>query len=387
MSDDTQDKQLPASGKKLEKARADGQVVRSKDLGHFLVLMAAVGILIAMAPMWMEKVSALLSAGLRFDARAVANPDVMVQRLSVWTSTVLMLVIPLALSVGVASAAASVAAGGWVMSFGVITPNFGKLNPLAGLGNVFSKQQLLDALKASAMGLIIGAVGAMLLWKRWPELVNLLALPLPAAFQEVGQAIRSVMTSMLMVIFFFALLDFPLQKYMFAERMKMSHQDVKDEHKQAEGNTEVKGRMKQLMRERARKRMLAAVPTADLVVMNPTHYAVALKYDDATMGAPRVVAKGLDLMAFKIRDIATENKVPVLEAPPLARALYANTEVDAEVPMALYSAVAQVLAYVYQLKAALAGKAPLPKQMPDLDVPKDMDPHNKLPQGASGVDA
>jgi len=132
MSDDTQDKQLPASGKKLEKARADGQVVRSKDLGHFLVLMAAVGILIAMAPMWMEKVSALLSAGLRFDARAVANPDVMVQRLSVWTSTVLMLVIPLALSVGVASAAASVAAGGWVMSFGVITPNFGKLNPLAG---------------------------------------------------------------------------------------------------------------------------------------------------------------------------------------------------------------------------------------------------------------
>ena len=387
MSDDTQDKQLPASAKKLEKARADGQVVRSKDLGHFLVLMAAVGILIAMTPMWMEKVSGLLSAGLRFDARTVASTDVMAERLSVWTTTVLMLVIPLALSVGVASAAASVAAGGWVMSFKVISPNFGKLNPLSGIGNVFSKQQLFDALKASAMGLIIGAVGAALLWKRWPELVNLLTLPLPAAFQEVGQAIRSVLTSMLMVIFFFALLDFPLQKYLFAERMKMSHQDMKDEHKQAEGNTEVKGRMKQMMRERARKRMLAAVPTADLVVMNPTHYAVALKYDDATMGAPRVVAKGLDLMAFKIRDIATESKVPVLEAPPLARALYAHTEVDGEVPMALYSAVAQVLAYVYQLKAALAGKAPLPKQMPDLDVPKDMDPHNKPPTGMSGVDA
>ena len=135
--------------------------------------------------------------------------------------------------------------------------------------------------------------------------------------------------------------------------------------------------MKQLARERSRKRMLAAVPTADLIVMNPTHYAVALRYDDAAMGAPRVVAKGLDLLAFKIRDIAIENKVPVLEAPPLARALYAHTEVDAEVPMALYSAVAQVLAYVYQLKAAMAGKAPLPRQMPDLDVPKDMDPNNK----------
>jgi len=289
--------------------------------------------------------------------------------------------------VGAASAAASVAAGGWVMSFKVIAPNFGKLDPLAGLGNVFSKQQLIDALKASLMGLIIGAVGAMLLWKRWPDLVNLLALPLPAAFHEVGQAIRSVLTTMLIVIFFFALLDLPFQKHMFAERMKMSHQDAKDEFKQAEGNTEVKGRMKQLMRERSRKRMLAAVPTADLVVMNPTHYAVALKYDDASMGAPRVVAKGVDLMAFKIRDIATENKVPVLEAPPLARALYAHTEVDAEVPMALYSAVAQVLAYVYQLKAAMSGKAPLPKQMPDLDVPQDMDPHHKKPAGDVGVDA
>jgi len=387
MSDDTQDKQLPASAKKLEKARADGQVVRSKDLGHFLVLMAAVGVLIAMTPVWMDKVSGLLNAGLRFDARTVASPDVMAERLSAWTSAALMLVIPLALSVGAASAAASVAAGGWVMSFKVIAPNFGKLDPLAGLGNVFSKQQLIDALKASLMGLIIGAVGAMLLWKRWPDLVNLLALPLSAAFHEVGQAIRSVLTTMLIVIFFFALLDLPFQKHMFAERMKMSHQDAKDEFKQAEGNTEVKGRMKQLMRERSRKRMLAAVPTADLVVMNPTHYAVALKYDDASMGAPRVVAKGVDLMAFKIRDIATENKVPVLEAPPLARALYAHTEVDAEVPMALYSAVAQVLAYVYQLKAAMSGKAPLPKQMPDLDVPQDMDPHHKKPAGDVGVDA
>ncbi len=161
---------------------------------------------------------------------------------------------------------------------------------------------------------------------------------------------------------------------MFMGRMKMSHQDQKDEVKQVEGNLEAKNRIKQRMREMSRKRMLAAVPMADLIVMNPTHYAVALKYDEGSMGAPRVVAKGLDLMALRIRDLATENRVPVLEAPPLARALYANTEVDAEVPMALYSAVAQVLAYVYQLKAALAGKGPLPGNLPDLDVPAALDP-------------
>jgi flagellar biosynthetic protein FlhB len=161
---------------------------------------------------------------------------------------------------------------------------------------------------------------------------------------------------------------------MFMQRMRMTHQEVKDEHKQSDGSPEVKARIRQRMREMARKRMLAAVPTADLVVMNPTHYAVALKYDDASMGAPRVVAKGLDLMAFKIRDLATDNKVPVLEAPPLARALYANCEVDQEVPMALYNAVAQVLAYVYQLKAAITGKAPMPAQMPDLVVPAELDP-------------
>jgi flagellar biosynthesis protein FlhB len=374
MSDDSQDKQLPASARKLDKARADGQVVRSKDLGHFLVLLAATGILIAMTPTWFDAVGTMLRAGLRFDARTVAAPDMMLERLSVWITQGLILVIPLALCVGVASVASSVIAGGWVMSFKVIAPKFSKLNPLEGIGNVFSKKQLLDALKACAMGLIIGAVGCFLLWKRWPDLVNLLAIPLPAAFHEVGQAIRSVLMTMLMVIAGFAILDLPLQKYLFAEQMKMSHQEAKDEFKQQEGNMEAKGRMKQLMRERSRKRMLAAVPTADLVVMNPTHYAVALKYDEGSMGAPRVIAKGLDHLAFKIRDIAVESKVPVLEAPPLARALYANTEIDQEVPMALYSAVAQVLAYVYQLKAALAGKAPLPKEMPDLDVPAELDP-------------
>ncbi len=394
MSDQgAQDKQLPASARKLAKAREEGQVVRSKDLGHFLVILAATGVLLGLTPVWMSKIQNLLQTGLRFDARTVANGDVMAERLSQWAVEALIIVVPFSLSVALASAAASVMAGGWVMSFKVISPNFGKLNPIAGFGNLLSKQQMIDALKASAMGLILGAAGVTFLYKAWPSLVGLLSQPLPAAIHDLGVTLAEVLGSMLLVIAAFAIIDWPLQKFLFAEKMKMSHQEAKDEFKQQEGNMEVKGKIKQKMREMARKRMLAAIPTADLVVMNPTHYAVALKYDETSMGAPRVVAKGLDLLALRIRDIATENRVPVLEAPPLARALYANTEVDQEVPVALYSAVAQVLAYVFQLRNALSGRSPLPGNLPDLDVPAELDPQQsaklkaKVEQEESEIEA
>lgn len=370
----SQDKQLPASERKLQKAREDGQVVRSRDLGHFLVVLAATGILLALTPVWMDRLQLQMTAGMRFDARTVAAPEMMLERLGSLAGQALLMIVPFGLAVALASVAAGVIAGGWVMTFKVLQPNFGKLNPISGLGNLFSKQQLIDALKSCLLALILGVAGAMFLSKVWPDMVQLLGRPLPAAIHDLGVTIGEVLGSMLLVMAAFAIVDWPLQRFLFAQKMKMSHQEMKDEFKQQEGNMEVKGRIKQRMREMAKKRMLAAVPTADLVVMNPTHYAVALKYDEATMGAPRVVAKGLDLLAFRIRDIATENRVPVLEAPPLARALYANTEVDAEVPMALYSAVAQVLAYVYQLKAALSGKAPMPGNMPDLDVPAALDP-------------
>lgn len=375
MSDEgSQDKQLPASARKLEKAREQGQVVRSKDLGHFLVMLAATGVLMWLTPLWMDRLEKLLSAGLRFDARTVASPDVMLQRLSDLGMQALFLVVPLGVGVILASAISGVLAGGWLMSFQVISPKFSKLDPISGFANLFSKQHLIDALKACATGLVLGAVGVVVLMNIWPNTADLLAKPLPAAIRDLGVILGEVMGMMLLVLAAFALLDWPLQKFLFAERMKMSHQEVKEEFKQQEGNQEVKARMKQIGRERVRRRMLAAVPTADLVVMNPTHYAVALKYDEGSMGAPRVVAKGLDLLAFKIRDIATENRVPVLEAPPLARALYAHTELDQEVPVALYSAVAQVLAYVYQLKQALTGRSPMPGNLPDLDVPAEMDP-------------
>ena len=179
------------------------------------------------------------------------------------------------------------------------------------------------------------------------------------------------------VLALFSLVDVPLQRWLLAENLKMSHEEVKQEHKETEGNTEVKGKMKALMRQRTRKRMLAAVPQADIVVMNPTHFAVALKYDEAGTGAPRVVAKGSDRLAFKIREIAMESRVPVLQAPPLARALFAHCEIDQEIPGPLFAAVAQVLAWVYQLRAAVAAGLPLPDAPGAVTVPPELDPLNK----------
>jgi flagellar biosynthetic protein FlhB len=159
--------------------------------------------------------------------------------------------------------------------------------------------------------------------------------------------------------------------------MRMSHQEVKQEHKEAEGDPHVKGQRRQRQREMAQRNSVGAVPKADLVVMNPTHYAVAIRYDDTSMAAPRVIAKGADLLAMKIRDVAKAHKVPVLQSPMLARALYAHAEIDDEIPSALYTAVAQVLAYVYQIKAAMKGQGVMPGEQPVPMVPPELDPHFK----------
>ena len=182
MSDDSaQDKQLPATARKLQKAKEEGQVVRSKDLGHFLVVLAATGVLMGLTPVWMGHLQKMLHAGLRFDARTVAAPEMMAERLSEWAIEGLLVVLPFAAGIMLAAVAASVLAGGWVMSFKVLQPKFSKLNPLSGIGRVFSKQQLVDALKASLLGLILGVVGIALLYQAWPRTVDLLAMPLPAA--------------------------------------------------------------------------------------------------------------------------------------------------------------------------------------------------------------
>ena len=377
MADSAQDKHLPATPRKIRKAREDGQVARSRDLGHFAAIAAAGALVAATATEiggWLQR---LLASGLRFDARTLAEPDVMQVRLAEMGVKMVLLILPLGAVMLAVAVAASVAAGGWNWTFKAMRPKFSKLNPISGMGRMFSKQQLGETLKACLLALVLGSIGALYLRAQLPAFFATLEMPLPAALAQATSTLQTGLLMLLLALAVFALIDVPLQRKWLQDRLKMSHKEVKEENKELEGNVEVKSKMKALMRERVKRRMLTAVPGADLVVMNPTHYAVALKYDDATMAAPRVVAKGADLLALKIRDIAKEAGVPVLEAPPLARALYAHAEIDREVPSALFAAVAQVLAYVYQLRAAMAGRGAMPAELPVLPVPAELDPHLK----------
>ncbi|HEY2560185.1 MAG TPA: flagellar type III secretion system protein FlhB [Caldimonas sp.] len=370
-----QDRNLPASARKLEKAREDGQVVRSRDLGHFAAVAGGGAALAAAAPSAAGWLKDALVRSLRFDgARALAD-DAMATQLLGWTTTLVWAVLPFGLVMVLLAVVAALATGGWTWTFKPLGPRLGAVDPLAGLGRVFSRQQVVDAIKASVLALVLGAIGAFWLAGHVRELVGVQALPLPAAIGAASALLAAGMAFILLALAAFAGVDVPLQKRLFAERMKMSHQELRQEQKELDGNAEVKGKVRARMREMTRRRMMAAVPKADLVVMNPTHYAVALKYDDKTMGAPRVVAKGADLLALRIRELAEEASVPVLETPVLARALYAHAEIDREIPAALFAAVAQVLAYVYQLRAALRGQVPMPGELPLIDVPVELDPH------------
>ena len=385
-----QDKNLPASQRKLDKARAEGQVARSRELGHFAAIGAASMLVAAAAPSVAAALKQTLIESLRFDRQQALAAGAMTDRLGEGAGTWALAVLPFGVAMIAIGILANLAMGGWTWTAKPLGPKFETLNPLTGIGRVFSKAQLIDALKASTLALVLGTIGALWLGRHVDVFAGVLAMPLPAAIPAATGAMASGLALLVLALAGFAAIDVPLQKRQHAMKLKMSHQELKQEHKESEGSAEIKGKVRARMREMTKRRMIAAVPQADLIVMNPTHYAVALKYDDKTMAAPRVVAKGADLLALRIRDVAEANKVPVLEAPVLARALYAHAEIDREIPAALFAAVAQVLAYVYQLRAALAGKVPMPRALPVLDVPAELDPHvtashpGLLPEGARG---
>ena len=374
MADDAQDRHLPASARKLQKARTEGQVARSRDLGHLAALGAGGALLVAFAPQLTAWLARLIEQGLRFDAVTLARPGAMSERLGAAALGMLLAVLPFGAAIALISAAASVLAGGWNFTLKALEPKFAKFNPLTGIGHLFSAQALIGTLKSCLLALVLGTIGVLYLRSELPRFATLLREPLPAALATTGTLLEGGLGLLLLALAAFALVDVPLQRQLLLRRLRMSVEEVKKESKDAEGNTQVKGKIKAKMREMANRRMLAAVPKADLVVMNPTHFAVALKYDEATMGAPRVVAKGADLMALRIRDAAKGAQVPVLQAPPLARALYAHAEVDQEIPAALFGAVAQVLAWVYQLRASVAAGRPLATPAPEVFVPPGLDP-------------
>lgn len=374
MADTAQDRKLPATQRRIEKAREEGQVARSRDLGHFGALGTGVGLLAVFAPDITTWLNGLMADALRFDAAQLVHAGTMVERLSASSQRTMALLLPLFATVVVVAVAGGALAGGWNVTWQPLQPKFDKLDPLAGLKRVFAGPQLVDTLKACLLATVLGGTAALVLSRQWTLHAQLLAMPLPAALAEGGRLLLGGLLLLVGVLAVFALVDVPLQRQLLRRRLRMSIEEVKKEMKEVEGNAEVKGKMKLRMREMVGRRMLAAVPRADLVVMNPTHYAVALKYDEATMAAPRVVAKGADLLALRMRDLARDAKVPVLQAPPLARALYAHCEVDREIPARLFGAVAQVLAWVYQVRDAMAAGRALPGEAPRPEVPADMDP-------------
>ena len=373
----SQEKSLPASERKLQKAREDGQGARSRDLSHLAILGAGAAGMLMLTPQLLEHLQRALSQQLAFDAATVMAPGTMLNRLQ---DMAIVGLVASALFAALTSAAAlisAIGAGGWILSLKPISPQFNRLNPISGVANLFSKQQMANVAKMVLMTAILGFVAWKFMGNSIDTVAMLVLQPSPLALRQLADWLVSGMSLLLLVVFLAALIDVPLQAYFFKARLKMSHEEIKQEHKESDGDPHTKGRIRQKQREIADRASIGAVPKADFVVMNPTHYAVALKYDEATMNAPQVISRGTDLIALKIRDVAKEHNVPVLQSPMLARALYAHAELDQAIPATLYTAVAQVLAYVYRLKAALRGEGRMPDSLEEPFVPPELDPLNR----------
>ncbi len=369
--DDGQERTEEATPKRLEDARKKGQIARSRELNTMaMLLLGALG-LIGMAPFMIGRMEALFRTGLSLSREAVFDPWAMIDIFSISIMQGIALVMPFMVLMLVTAILAPMALGGWSFSVEAMGPKFDKLNPLKGLKRIFALRGLVELLKALAKFLLIGGVGAMLLVHYMPHFNGLAYESVPQALAHAGSILGwsfLILSLSLMVI---AAIDVPFQIWDHAKNLKMTRQEIKDEYKTTEGKPEVKAQIRRMQQELAQGRMMSEVPKADVVITNPTHFAVALKYDANNMRAPLVVAKGADLMASQIRTVATANGVPLFEAPPLARAIYYSTDIDREVPAGLYLAVAQVLAYVYQLRSARRKGGFEPHRPVDLPVPDE----------------
>jgi flagellar biosynthetic protein FlhB len=374
MQQDSQDRNLPASERKLQRAVDDGQVTRSRDMLHLAVLGAGSLALLALAPALFARLKLDLSRQLSFDASTLAQSGSMLTRLQDMVGASLIACSVFALIVSVAVVLSGLAVGGWVSSLKPLMPDFSRLNPLSGLGRMFTKDKLADLGKMLAIVTTLSVVGGLYLYTTSHTIVALVMQPSRAAIVSMNEWLVTGMGLMLLIVLLVAAIDVPLQTFLHKSRLKMSHQEVKQEHKETDGNPHLKGRLRQRQRELSQSSSISAVPRADFVVMNPTHFAVAIRYDENSMRAPQVVSRGADLLALKIRDVARTHAIPVLQAPVLARALYAHAELEQDIPSSLFSAVAQVLAYVYRLRAAERGDGPMPEAPPVPEVPPELDP-------------
>ncbi|WJW74562.1 flagellar biosynthesis protein FlhB [Thiohalobacter sp. IOR34] len=370
-NNDGQERSEEPTPKRLEEARRKGQIPRSRELNTTLMTLFSAAALIALGDDTMSYFMELLGEGLSLDRRAIFDRRGMIEAMGSALGTGLLLLLPFFAINVITALLSSVMLGGLSFSLESLEPKFSKLNPLKGMKRMFSQRGLVELVKSVAKFCLVGTVGIVLLKHFEGELLGLAYESTASALRHAGHILAwsfLVLSSTLIVI---ALVDVPYQLWDHGRNLKMTKQEVRDEAKDSEGKPEVKSRIRQLQREAAQRRMMEAVPEADVVITNPTHFAVALKYDERAMGAPRVVAKGSDLVAAQIRERALASNVPLFSAPPLARAIYYSTKLDQEIPAGLYFAVAQVLAYVYQLKTAGVHGGGVPEAPGDLQIPDE----------------
>ncbi|HNN44665.1 MAG TPA: flagellar biosynthesis protein FlhB [Azospira sp.] len=376
----------PASARRLEQAREEGQVPHSRELGAFLILIAAAGAFWLMGGWFVQRVAAMFRRGLTLDQKLVHEPDQMLVRFSDLSYDVLLTFSPLLVLLMVAAAASPFFLNAFNYSPKALVPNFTRLDPIKGLQRLFSVSGLIEMVKAIAKALLVGGMAAWVIWSERHDLITLLAQPVEVGLVSAGHLAAFSFLAFVAVMLIIVAIDVPFQLWHYHDKLKMTREELKQEAKEMEGDPHVKGRIRSLQREAARRRMMAAVPQADVIVTNPTHFAVALAYKNG-MGAPRVVAKGMGEVARRIRELGAEHGVPMLEAPPLARALHRHVDLDREIPGTLYAAVAEALAWVYQLTAwrQSGGQYPVPPR--DLQVPPEMVPEavqESLPEMVNG---
>ena len=369
MSQDSgQDRTEEPTEKRLRDAREKGDVPRSRELANLAVLGMTALAMLGMASSIGRASQGWLRGALSFEPGLLGHPELLAGHFARLLVGLMLPVLPV---LGVALLACLVSPavmGGLRWANKSLQPDFKRLNPASGLKRIYGKEGAAELLRSLLRVVLVAGVGALVIIGGMSQLLAIPRMTLEGAI-GTGLGIASLtLVSIVGSLALLAAIDVPWQKFQHRSKLKMTKQEIRDELKQTEGNPELKARMRQVARQMSQRRMMEAVPTADVVVMNPTHYAVALKYDTGSMGAPVVVAKGIDEMALRIREVAGKHRVAVVEAPPLARALYRQAQVDQEIPVKLYAAVAQVLSYVYQLRHWSPGRdASAPQlQQPDL---------------------
>lgn len=374
MADDSDlEKTEAPTAHRTEKAREEGQVPRSRELTSILMLIIGLGILWMTGEMMYHRLGTMLSQGLHFNHDIINDNKQMGRHVFALLKLAALALVPIMMGMVLVAIGAPVVLGGLVFSSKSIAFSLEKLDPIAGLKRLFSSQMVAELFKAIIKAVVVGFVTGLFLWHKWPEILRLISEPLVTA---LGDALElAIYCGFLVLLSMIPMVAFDVfwQIWSHLKKLRMSKQDIRDEFKQNEGDPHIKGRIRQMQRAIAQRRMMADVPKADVIVTNPTHYAVALQYNDKKMSAPKVLAKGAGDIALKIREIGAEHRVPTLEAPPLARALYKHAEIGKTIPATLYAAVAEVLVWVYQIKRWKREGGLTPQKPTHLSVPDSLD--------------